>query len=239
MKESSNKNTMLLARCKGGDTLARDKLCEENMGLVWKVAAKFVRQGVEIEDIVQTGAVGLLKAIDNFNPEFDVKFSTYAVPMIIGEIRRFLRDDGIIRVSRSLKSTAYKGYKARSELLCELMREPTMSEIAQKCGVGVDELVEAFDATAPPESINRELYTDSKDELLDTLKSVDDEEKIVDKIFAHNILNSLKPRERQILLLRYFGGKTQSEIAPIVGVSQVQVSRIEKRVFEKIRNEKG
>lgn len=239
MKESSNKNTMLLARCKGGDTLARDKLCEENMGLVWKVAAKFVRQGVEIEDIVQTGAVGLLKAIDNFNPEFDVKFSTYAVPMIIGEIRRFLRDDGIIRVSRSLKSTAYKGYKARSELLCELMREPTMSEIAQKCGIGVDELVEAFDATAPPESINRELYTDSKDELLDTLKSVDDEEKIVDKIFAHNILNSLKPRERQILVLRYFGGKTQSEIAPIVGVSQVQVSRIEKRVFEKIRNEKG
>ena len=239
MKESSNKNTMLLARCIGGDTLARDKLCEENMGLVWKVAAKFVRQGVEIEDIVQTGAVGLLKAIDNFNPEFDVKFSTYAVPMIIGEIRRFLRDDGIIRVSRSLKSTAYKGYKARSELLCELMREPTMSEISQKCGVGVDELVEAFDATAPPESINRELYTDSKDELLDTLKSVDDEEKIVDKIFAHNILNSLKPRERQILVLRYFGGKTQSEIAPIVGVSQVQVSRIEKRVFEKIRNEKG
>ncbi len=228
-------NSILLKEYKNGNFSARDKLCEENMGLVWNIAKRFSKSGVEPEDLAQTGTVGLLKAIDNFNPEFDVKFSTYAVPMIIGEIRRFLRDDGLIKVSRTLKQSAYKGYQAREELAKTLNREPTLFEISQKCGISTEELVEAFEATAAPDSINREIYSDSNEEFADKLKSGDDEEKIVNRIAIENILSSLKPRERQVLVLRYFKGKTQQEIAPIVGVSQVQVSRIEKKAFEKIR----
>ncbi|MBO5060199.1 MAG: SigB/SigF/SigG family RNA polymerase sigma factor [Clostridia bacterium] len=231
-----DKNMMLLVQYKNGDMSARDKLCEENMGLVWNIVKRFSGGGVDAEDLAQTGAVGLLKAIDNFDVSFDVKFSTYAVPMIIGEIRRFLRDDGLIKVSRTLKQSAYKGYKAREELSARLGREPTMTEISERCGVSVEELVEAFEATAVPDSINREAYSDSDEEFADRLKSGDDEEKIVNKIAVENILSRLEPRERQILVLRYFKGKTQQEIAPIVGVSQVQVSRIEKKVFERIRS---
>ncbi len=232
-----DKNSILLKRYKDGDLSARDRLCEENMGLVWNIAARFAKNGVDAEDLAQTGTMGLLKAIDNFDFKFDVKFSTYAVPMIIGEIRRFLRDDGLIKVSRTLKQSAYKGYQAREELAKILNREPTLFEISQKCGIGTEELVEAFEATSPPDSINREIYSDSDEEFADTLKSDDSEEKIINKIAVQNILKMLKPRERQVLVLRYFKGKTQAEIAPIVGVSQVQVSRIEKKVLERIRDE--
>lgn len=232
-----DKNSILLAQYKNGDKLARDRLCEENMGLVWNIVRKFAGNGIEAEDLAQTGTIGLLKAIDNFDASFDVKFSTYAVPMIIGEIRRFLRDDGLLKVSRSLKQSAYKGYRAREELAISLGREPTMAEISNKCGVGIEELVEAFEATTAPDSINREVYEDSNEEFADRLGSTDDEEKIVNRIAARNILQRLNSRERQILVLRYFKGKTQAEIAPIVGVSQVQVSRIEKKVFERIRKE--
>lgn len=232
-----DKNSILLAQYKNGDLSARDKLCEENMGLVWNITRRFLKSGIEQEDLAQTGTMGLLKAIDNFNPEFDVKFSTYAVPMIIGEIRRFLRDDGLIKVSRTLKQSAYKGYQAREELAKILNREPTILEISEKCGVDKEELVEAFEATAPPDSINREIYSDSDAEFSDKLQSSDCEEKIVNKIAVQNILKTLNPRERQVLVLRYFKGKTQAEIAPIIGVSQVQVSRIEKKAFERIRSE--
>lgn len=232
-----DRNTKLLRRIQEGDISARDKLCQENMGLVWNVVKKFQRDGVETEDLAQTGTVGLLKAIDNFDQSFSVKFSTYAVPMIIGEIRKFLRDDGLIKVSRTLKRQAYLGYKAREELLITLGREPTVLEISQKCGIKKEELVEAFDATQAPDSINRELYDDSESEIVDFLKSVEDEEKIINKITVKNILDKLSKREREILILRYFRGKTQAEIAPIVGVSQVQVSRIEKKVIERIRKE--
>lgn len=232
-----DKNSILLDLYKNGDLSARDKLCEENMGLVWNIAKRFAINGTDAEDLAQTGTMGLLKAIDNFDPKFEVKFSTYAVPMIIGEIRRFLRDDGLIKVSRTLKQSAYKGYQAREELVTTLNREPTLFEISEKCGIDKEELVEAFEATSPPDSINREVYSDSNEEFADKLKSADSEEKIVDRITVQNILKKLKPRERQVLVLRYFKGKTQAEIAPIVGVSQVQVSRIEKKAFERIRSE--
>ncbi len=234
-----DRNIILLEQYRSGDVSARDALCSENMGLVWNVVKKFAGGGIESEDLAQTGTIGLLKAIDNFDESFGVKFSTYAVPMIIGEIRRFLRDDGIIKVSRSLKQNAYKGYRAREELSVKLSREPTMAEISNKCGVSVEELVEAFEATAVPESINREAYSDSNEEFADRLGSFDEEEKIVNRIAVKNILDSLSPRERQILVLRYFKGKTQQEIAPIVGVSQVQVSRIEKKVLERVRKEQN
>ena len=232
-----DKNSILLGEYKSGDQDARDKLCRENMGLVWNIVKRFSQSGVDSEDLAQTGIIGLLKAIDNFDESFDVKFSTYAVPMIIGEIRRFLRDDGLIKVSRTLKSQAYLGYKAREELSIELGREPTISEISEKCGVSVVELAAAFEATMAPDSINREVYEDSGSEVIDSVKSTEDEEKIINKITVKNILDKLSQRERQILVLRYFRGKTQAEIAPIVGVSQVQVSRIEKKVFERIRQE--
>jgi len=228
-------NEMLLRAYKGGDMSARDRLCNENMGLVHSIAKRFSGSGTEVEDLVQTGSMGLLKAIDNFDESFNVKFSTYAVPMIIGEIRRFLRDDGILKVSRSLKECAYKGYLAREELAGKLGREPTVEEIASLSGFSSEQLLEAFDATAQPDSINRSIYHDSDSEISDSLKSTDCEERIVDKIMVENILDQLEKRERQILILRYYEGKTQQEIAKYVGVSQVQVSRIEKKVIERIR----
>lgn len=232
-----DRNSVLLKRYKNGDKCARDELCQENMGLVWNVARKFSASGVDIEDLAQTGSVGLLKAIDNFDTSFDVKFSTYAVPMIIGEIRRFLRDDGPLKVSRSLKQIAYRGYHVREELSAELGREPTIEEISQKCHIPREDLVEAFCATAAPDSINREIYADSNREFGEALAGKENEEQIINRITVGNILKKLKPRERQILVLRYFGGKTQAEIAPLVGVSQVQISRIEKKVFRRIREE--
>lgn len=232
-----DRNLGLLEAYRSGDAKARDTLCQENMGLVWNVVKKFSVQGVDSEDLAQTGMIGLLKAIDNFDESFSVKFSTYAVPMIIGEIRRFLRDDGLIKVSRTLKSQAYLGYKAREELSTELGREPTLMEISKRSGIPAIELATAFEATATPDSINREMYDDSGSEVIDSVKSSDAEEKIINKITVKNILDKLSERERQILILRYFRGKTQAEIAPIVGVSQVQVSRIEKKVFERIRQE--
>lgn len=232
-----DRNLGLLEAYRSGNIEARDKLCQENMGLVWNVVKKFTSQGVDAEDLAQTGTIGLLKAIDNFDQSFSVKFSTYAVPMIIGEIRRFLRDDGLIKVSRTLKSQAYLGYKAREELSVELGREPTLMEISERSGIPSMELATAFEATAVPDSINREVYEDSGSEVIDSVKSTEDEEKIINKITVKNILDKLSDRERQILVLRYFRGKTQAEIAPIVGVSQVQVSRIEKKVLERIRKE--
>ena len=207
------------------------------MGLVYNIVKRFGDAKAESEDLMQTGTIGLLKAIDNFDPSFGVKFSTYAVPMIIGEIRRFLRDDGIIKVSRSLKSIAYAGYRAREELSQELGREPTIFEISEKCGISHIEIATAFEATATPDSINRKAYEDSDEEIADLVASTRDEERIINKITIKNILDKLSKREREILILRYFRGKTQAEIAPIVGVSQVQVSRIEKKVIERIRKE--
>ena len=232
-----DRNESLLADLKNGDILARDKLCQENMGLVYNIVKRFGDAKAESEDLMQTGTIGLLKAIDNFDPSFGVKFSTYAVPMIIGEIRRFLRDDGIIKVSRSLKSIAYAGYRAREELSQELGREPTIFEISEKCGISHIEIATAFEATATPDSINRKAYEDSDEEIADLVASTRDEERIINKITIKNILDKLSKREREILILRYFRGKTQAEIAPIVGVSQVQVSRIEKKVIERIRKE--
>lgn len=230
-----DRNAELLHNYKNGDKSARDALCSENMGLVCNVARKFCANGVEFDDIAQTGTVGLLKAIDNFDDSFGVKFSTYAVPMIIGEIKRFLRDDGLIKVSRSLKQSAYRGYAAREELSAELGREPTISEISQKSDICVEELVEAFCATTAPDSINREVYTDSNQEFGDILAGKENEDTLINRIAVRSLLEKLEPRDRQIIVLRYFKGKTQAEIARVIGVSQVQVSRLEKKVLRQIR----
>lgn len=235
MEVYANRNAELLKRCKNGDRGARDILCCENMGLVKKIVSSFSNNGVPYEDLLQTGAIGLIKAIDNFDISKDVKFSTYAVPMILGEIKRFLRDDGLIKVSRSLKQTASKGAKAREELKKVLGREPTVKEISQKCGISPEDLVYAFDAVREPESISRNVFEASEETVGDRLFLGDEEEKITDRILIEEILGKITPLERQIIVLRYFKDKSQQETGKMLGISQVQVSRIEKRVFERVR----
>ncbi len=232
-----NGNAALIKRVQNGDAEAQDKLVENNMGLVYSIVKRYSGRGYETEDLVQIGAIGLIKAIKKFDTKFNVCFSTYAVPVIAGEIKRFLRDDGAVKISRTLKETAIKGRRAEEELRRVLNRDPTIGEIAEKCGVDADTLTEAFDAAAPPASIYESIYENGENEirLLDTMAGDESEEKIINKVMAENILTSLKPRERQVIVLRYYKGKTQSEIAKIIGVSQVQVSRIEKRILENLR----
>ncbi len=229
-------NSALLERVRDGDKAAKDRLIEENMGLVHSVVNRYSNRGYEREDLTQIGVIGLIKAVDKFNSDFGVQFSTYAVPMIMGEIKRFLRDDGAIKISRSVKEIALKGYRAREVLQKTLNREPTISEIAKKCEVEPLTLAEAFEASSPPQSIYESYHQDNKEiHLIDTIKGESYEEEIIDRVMISDILNGLKPRERQILVLRYLKGKTQAEVAKVIGVSQVQISRIEKKVIEDIR----
>lgn len=233
-----NENAALLERVKEGDYDAQNRLVENNMGLVYSIVKRYTGRGYDLEDLVQIGAIGLIKAIKKFDTEFNVQFSTYAVPVIAGEIKRFMRDDGAVKISRTLKETAMKGWRAEEELRKKLKREPTIKEISDKCGIEVDILTEAFDAASPPASIYESIYENGDKEirLLDTMSGDDSEERIINKVMADNILKSLKPRERQVMVLRYYKGKTQSEIAKIIGVSQVQVSRIEKQIITSVRS---
>lgn len=228
----------LLERIQQGDKLAEKTIIEENMGLVWSVVKRFTGRGYEPDDLSQVGAIGLIKAVKKFDPSFQVQFSTYAVPMIIGEIKRFIRDDGPLKISRSLKEKAIKGWRIEEFLRRKLGREPSIHEIAVESGIEVEDLLEAFDAAAPPESIYESVYDNGGNniQLLDRLTEGNCEDSIINRVLVDTILKDLKPRERQILILRYFKGKTQSEIAKVIGVSQVQISRIEKNTLEKIRS---
>ncbi len=230
-------NTALITKIQKGDKQAMDTMVEENMGLVYNIVKHFSGRGCEKEDLVQIGAIGLIKAINKFDTSFDVQFSTYAVPMIMGEIRRFLRDDGMIKVSRSLKETAMKGRRTQEILQKRLDREPTITEISDECGIGADELIEAFDAVTPPNSIYESIYSNGGNEikLMDTISDSGCEDDIVNKVMISDILKKLKPRERNILIMRYFKGKTQAETSKIIGVSQVQISRLEKKIIEKLK----
>lgn len=230
-------NAALITRIRQGDKEAKDTMVEENMGLVYSVAKRFMGRGCEKEDLIQIGVIGLIKAINKFDASFDVQFSTYAVPMIMGEIRRFLRDDGILKVSRSLKETAAKGRCAQEILQKRLDREPTITEISNECGISEDDLAEAFDAVMPPDSIYESVYSNGGKEiqLMDTLADNGYEEDIINKVMIGNILQTLSSRERQIVVMRYFKGKTQAETARVIGVSQVQISRLEKKIVEGLK----
>lgn len=230
-------NAALLEMVHNGDKAAKDVLVEENMGLVYSIVKRYAGRGYEREDLIQIGAMGLIKAIDKFDSSFNVCFSTYAVPMIAGEIKRFIRDDGAIKISRSLKENAMKGWRANEKLQKILGREPTITEISNECGIACEDLLEAFEAATPPASMYENVYSNGDKEinLLDTIKGDEIEESIINKVMINNILNTMKPRERQVIVLRYFKNKTQAEIAQIIGVSQVQVSRIEKKVIEQMR----
>ncbi|RHT67201.1 SigB/SigF/SigG family RNA polymerase sigma factor [Ruminococcus sp. AM28-41] len=230
----------LITKSQQGDKKARDTVFEENTGLIYSVAKRFVGRGVEMEDLIQIGSIGLLKAVDHFNASFEVKFSTYAVPMIAGEIKRYLRDDGILKVSRSLKENCVRIYSAREKLEKELGREPVMEEIAQSAQLSVDEVVMSLESGAEVESLHKIIYQgDGNDiSLIDRLQEKENgQDAALNRIFLDEILKKLDARERQLIYMRYFKDMTQTEIAVEMGISQVQVSRMEKRILKQLKDQ--
>ena len=228
----------LIKRSHEGDEKARTQLVEENVGLVWCVVKRFYGRGTEPEDLFQIGSIGLLKAIDKFDLSYDVKFSTYAVPMISGEIKRFLRDDGMIKVSRSLKELSYRAYLAKEEMKERLNREPTVEELAEKLEVEKEELALALESGGEVESLHKPIYQKDGNEiqLMDKLEEKEEqEEKILNHMLLQQLLEQLKKEERQLIYMRYFANKTQSEIGKTMGISQVQVSRLEKKILGYLR----
>lgn len=230
-------NAELLERFCNGDEQAMPKLVKNNMGLVYSVVSKLENRMYDKEDLVQIGSMGLVKAIRKFDTSFGVQFSTYAIPMIIGEIKRFLRDDGTIKVSRSIKETAMKGRRCMEILEKRLGRTPTVNEISAECGILPEQLIEAFEASAPPQSLQEQVL-DGEDGLclMGLIAGEDNENEIVDRLFVRQMLGQLNERERKIIIMRYFRGKTQSEVSKEVGVSQVQISRLEKKALQKMRD---
>jgi len=235
MSDKYNQNfEVLISKALSGDISARDEIVENNVGLVHSAVRRFSGRGAEAEDLFQIGCIGLIKAINNFDTSFNVKFSTYAVPMIFGEIKRFLRDDGIIKVSRSLKELSIKAVNVKELLTKENGSEPTVKEIASSIGVSPEEISFAIEASARPESIYATTDSGSGENkaLIDKIESpVNFEAKVLNKIMLDEILNSYSARDRKIIIFRYFKQKTQSETARILGISQVQVSRIEKKLL--------
>ena len=228
----------LIQKSHDGDEEARAQLVEENAGLVWCIVKRFMNRGVEAEDLFQIGSIGLLKAIDKFDLTYNVKFSTYAVPMISGEIKRFLRDDGMIKVSRSLKELAYKAYLCQERLQESLGREPLLSEIAQELSVSIEELTMAMEASGDIESLQKSIYQKDGQEirLMDKLPGQErQEDKILDHMVFGNLLMSLEQTERQLIYLRYFANRTQTQVGEELGISQVQVSRMEKKILKQMR----
>lgn len=224
----------LILRSRSGDREAGELLITENSGLIWAVARRFLGRGVEAEDLYQLGCLGFLKAVEGFDTEFGTQFSTYAVPKISGEIRRFLRDDGTIKVSRSIKEQSSAIKSVRSNLTVALGREPTIQEISRQTGLSPEEIALAETATAATESIQREAGEDGFT-LEHILTDTESEEKMVEKIALRQAVAGLPERERMVIQLRYFHGLTQQRVAKVMAVSQVQVSRIEKKALAMLR----
>jgi len=231
-------NVQLLPLAKDGNEAAMNRLIEMNLPLVSSLSKKFLNRGYEYEDIFQIGCIGLVKAIKNFDASFNVKFSTYAVPMIIGEIKRFLRDDGMIKVSRNTKSLARKIYFDKEELTRRLDREPTIEELSEFCEIEKEDIVFAVESASSLQYLHDTIHQDDGAPvlLIDKLseKSADDTD-MIDKIALKEALRSLDDKSRQIIMLRYFKDKTQVQVAKMLGISQVQVSRIEKKVLFSMR----
>lgn len=230
--------SVLIERSHAGDKEAREVLIEKNLGLVHHIVKRFLNRGVDAEDLFQIGCIGLMKAIDKFNLAFDVKFSTYAVPMISGEIKRFLRDDGMMKVSRGLKENGWKIKKAREQYQHEKGKEPALREVAEMTGLTVEEVVMAMDAGAEVESIYRSVYQSDGNEiyLADQIASGSNEkEKLLNHMLLSQLLSELEGEDKELILLRYFQGKTHVDVAERLGISQVQVSRLEKRILRRMR----
>ena len=224
----------LIARAQAGDTQAGEQLVTENAGLIWAVARRFQGRGTELEDLYQLGCLGFLKAVEGFDPSFGTQFSTYAVPKIAGEIRRFLRDDGTVKVSRGLKEQSASVKAARGRLTARLNREPTLSELSAETGLSPEEIAMAETATAATESIYRETGEEGFT-LENVLSDTESEERMVEKIALRQAIQTLPQRECQVVSLRYFHGLTQQRTAQVLGISQVQVSRIERKALGLLR----
>ncbi|MBJ6363464.1 RNA polymerase sporulation sigma factor SigF [Paenibacillus sp. GCM10012307] len=236
LNDTEVKRLILLSQ--SGDTIARDTLVQCNIRLVWSVVQRFMNRGYDPEDLFQIGCIGLLKSVDKFDLSYDVKFSTYAVPMIIGEIQRFLRDDGTLKVSRSLKELANKVRKTKDELSKVLGRQPTIKEVAEQLGISPEDVVFAQEANKPPTSIHETVFENDGDPitLMDQI-SDDSQEKWFDKLALNEAIGTLSERERLIVYLRYYRDQTQSEVASRLGISQVQVSRLEKKILQCIKDQ--
>ena len=239
LKVLKNEETMaLLRRTKEGDQAARQELIEGNLRLVLSVIQRFSSRGENADDLFQVGCVGLIKAIDNFNINQPVRFSTYGVPMIIGEIRRYLRDNSAIRVSRSMRDTAYRVLQVRDRYLAEHQKEPTVEQIAQELEIPREEVVFAMDAIVDPVSLYEPVYSDGGDAIcvMDQVRDTKNtDEDWTDRIALKEAMKRLDPRERRILSLRFYEGKTQMEVSAEVGISQAQVSRLEKGAINTIK----
>ncbi|MBP2649788.1 MAG: polymerase, sigma 28 subunit, SigF [Firmicutes bacterium] len=228
----------MLKAAQSGDEAAKAFILENNLNLVRSVVHRFMNRGYEWDDLFQVGAIGLIKAVDRFDTKYSVKFSTYAVPMIIGEIRRFMRDDNPVKVSRPVKETAYRVHRAQEKLQGILGREPSISEVAHEMTLPPEEIVAALEAIQPPASIYDQVFHDDGDaiHLLDQLSCTDGQDgTYFDKLALREVLLRLPSRERMIIQLRFFEDKTQAEIADKIGISQVQVSRIEKQALKIVR----
>ena len=216
----------LIQMAHDGDKAARDRLVTENFGLIWSIVRRFTGRGYEPEDLFQIGSIGLMKAIDKFDLSYEVKFSTYAVPMITGEIKRFLRDDGIIKVSRSIKEMGMKVKNVREELVYRFGREPTVEEIAREIGASKEEVAASIEAGAEVESLYRSVNKNEESSA---------QEELLNRMVLRELLTDLSDKDREIIIRRYYYNETQSQIADKLGISQVQVSRLEKKILKQMR----
>ncbi|MBR5534944.1 MAG: sigma-70 family RNA polymerase sigma factor [Ruminiclostridium sp.] len=233
---SSDHRTALIRAAQDGDQAAYQQLVEENTGLIWSVVKRYTHRGVESEDLFQLGCLGFLKAVQGFDPAFGTQFSTYAVPKIAGEIRRFLRDDGMVKVGRGMKEQALTIYRARVQLVDQLGREPALSELAQTTGLTPEDIAAADLATASVSSLQAE-SRETGLALEGMLGSESPEEGLVERVALRTAIDRLPERERKLILLRYYKGLTQDKTAKILGISQVQVSRLEKKTLQALRQE--
>lgn len=221
-----------------GDKDAKAQLVEENTGLIWSVVKRFMNRGCEKEDLFQIGSIGLIKAIDKFDESYQVQFSTYAVPLITGEIKRFLRDDGMIKVSRVIKENQVKVMSCSEEFRNKYGREASIGELSEKTGLEKEEIITALEAAREIESLHKVIYSGENSEIsiMDRLEDKRNEENnVIEKMYIQQLMSTLEEKEKKIILMRYFQNMTQSEIANILGTSQVQVSRMEKKILERLR----
>lgn len=236
---SEARTTELLEESKKGSLQAREELIKGNLRLVLSVVQRFASRGENPDDVFQVGCIGLIKAVDNYDISQGVRLSTYACPMIIGEIRRYLRDNNPVRVSRSMRDTAYHAMLAKEELTAEKGREPTVEEIAEKIGSTRQKVIIALESVSDPVSLSEPVYTDAGDtvSIADRISGGAEEKDWLDEMFIRDALESLSPREKKILNRRFIEGKTQTEVASEIGISQAQVSRLEKSAIGKIKGE--
>ena len=232
-------NEVLIEHMQAGEKEVREVLIEQNLGLVHHIVKRFLNRGYDTEDLFQIGVIGLIKAIDKFDPSFDVKFSTYAVPLIAGEIKRFLRDDGMVKVSRTLKENGSRVKYARERLSLRINREPTLQEVSKEAGLTTEEVILAMEANVQVESIYQSVYQNDGNEIymVDQLadKGKDEQEKMLNHLVIKQLIEGLPETEQKLIRLRYYQDKTQTDVTKMLGISQVQVSRMEKKILLGLR----